>query len=127
MFKRFGRLSLGSLLALSLISHASVVKANLTSNALIELVEGPKRSTKVTPEFWYKAYLNAASHGIAWTNTFQKRFGGKPLFCPRDDWALKPNENYRILKDYIKARPEYGSKPVVATLVIAYMTLYPCE
>ena len=127
MIKLFERLSVGALLAALLFSHASVVKANLTSNELIDLVEGPRRSTKVTPEIWYKAYLNAASHGIAWTNTFQKRFGGKPLFCPRDDWALKPNENYRILKDYIKARPEYGSKPVVATLVIAYMTLYPCK
>ena len=126
MSKRFGRHSLGALLALSLISHIPVAKAgDIISNRLVEIIENKNEAEKVGAI----KYLSGVAQGISWTNGIAGVRGSKPLFCPPADWNLGLGEIYKIWKTSLDDRPHLdgGSKPVAVTLLAAFMWKYPCK
>ena len=126
MIKRFGRLSVGALLAALLFSHLSVAKAgDIISNRLVEIIENKNEGEKVGA---YK-YLSGVAHGISWTNGIAGVRGSKPLFCPPANWNLGLGEIYKTWKTSLDDRPDLdgGSKPVAVTLLAAFMWKYPCK
>ena len=65
MFKRFGRLSLGALLAASLISHNPVAKAEMSARETIQMIElkGNVRA-QITKNFVLKGFLASTTVGL---------------------------------------------------------------
>ena len=126
MIKRFGRLSVGALLAALLFGHMSVAKAgDIISNRLVEIIENKNEAEKVGAI----KYLSGVAQGISWTNGIAGLRGSQPLFCPPADWNLGLEEIYKIWKTSLDDRPHLdgGSKPVAVTLLAAFMWKYPCK
>ena len=82
MFKRFGCLSVGALLALSLISHIPVAKAEMSTGKFIHLIEAEgKVSNEVTKEFLMKGFLASTYVGLRWANLMLKIQRGSFFFA----------------------------------------------
>ena len=128
MFKRFGRLSLGALLAASLISHNPVAKAEMSARETIQMIElGGNVSAKITKEFVLKGFLASTTVGLNWANHALRSQKRPPLFCLPTDKSPTADENYKLLKDFVKLDPNIEDEPAGSVLLRAYMLIYPCR
>ena len=128
MFKRFGRLSLGALLAALLISHNPVAKAEMSARETIQMIElkGNIRA-QITKEFVLKGFLASTTVGLNWANHALRSQKRLPLFCLPTDKSPTADENYKLLKDFVRLNPEANNEPVGSILLVAYMFIYPCR
>ena len=128
MFKRFGRLSLGALLAASLISHNPVAKAEISARETIQMIELEGNvSAKFTKEFVLKGFLASTTVGLNWANHALKSQRRPALFCLPTDKSPTADENYKLLKDFVKIDPNLEDEPAGSVLLRAYMLIYPCR
>ena len=99
MFKRFGRLSVGALLAASLIGHIPVAKAEMSTGKFIKIIESEgKVSAELTKEFVMKGFLASTYIGLRWANLMLKNLKRQPLFCVPAGKSQTANDNYKLLK-----------------------------
>ena len=128
MFKRIGRLNLGVLLALSLISHIPVAKAEMSTGKFIQLIESEgKVSAELTKEFVMKGFLASTYVGLRWANLMLKNLKRPPLFCLPADKSPTADWHYKLLKDFVKLDPNIEDEPAGSVLLRAYMLIYPCR
>ena len=128
MFKRFGRLSLGAFLAASLISHNPVAKAEMSARETIQMIElEGNASAKITKEFVLKGFLASTTVGLNWANHALRSQKRPPLFCLPTDKSPTADENYKLLKDFVKLDPNIEDEPAGSVLLRAYMLIYPCR
>ena len=128
MIKRFGRLSVGALLALSLVSHIPVAKAEMSTGKFIHLIESEgKVSNEVTKEFLMKGFLASTYVGLKWANLMLNHLKRPPLFCLPADKIPTADWHYKLLKDFVKIDPNLEDEPAGSVLLRAYMLIYPCR
>ena len=128
MAKRFVRLSMGALLAASFISHNPVAKAEMSAGETIQMIELEGNvSAKFTKEFVLKGFLASTTVGLNWANHALKSQKRPPLFCLPADKSPTADENYRLLKDFVRLNPKANNEPAGSILLVAYMFIYPCR
>ena len=128
MFKRFGRLSFGALLAASLINHNPVAKAEISTRETIQMIELEGNvSAKITKEFVLKGFLASTTVGLNWANHALKSQKRPPLFCLPADKSPTADWHYKLLKDFVKLDRNFEEEPVGSVLLRAYMLIYPCR
>ena len=128
MFKRFGCLRLGALLAASHFNHNPVAKAEISARETIQRIELEGNvSAKFTKEFVLKGFLASTTVGLNWANQALKLQKRAPLFCLPTDKSPTADENYKLLKDFVRLNPKANKEPAGSILLVAYMFIYPCR
>ena len=73
--------------------------------------------------YWITGHSNA----LLWVNALQQAQGRPPLFCQPGKLALTPEQDVKILRDYISEHPADGDEPAGMAIMDAFIATFPCK
>lgn len=112
-----GKLALAASCAFLMISPAH---AETDAQAFLKLTDGSDGQ-------YYRTILHAWGYGIMVGTALASQFQRQSAFCPPDKLTLTPEQDVKILRDYLKANPANAKLPTTVALALAYRFTFPCS
>ena len=124
MTRRFFYQALLLALAATLLLPARAARAEMSTRELFDTYDTGDAEMRALLE----RVIDGNSNGVSWVNSYLDEFRGSThqIYCPPDDFTTNGAGMIGMMRKAAVADPRYYDLPYGATVMFAYIYVFPC-